>query len=142
MKSLTILICGSDTLSLQKKAQTLTEDGVKVEISTRLVDSPCFLRQEYDFLLIDLDGLDSFLRSLLPAVSRKFPHVPIIGVSTRFGAGIAPMNLGYGLTLDDYLFEPPRTENLIVRFPHIAAKYLVDTGSLAPPGTEPLLTEN
>jgi DNA-binding response OmpR family regulator len=108
-----------------------------VKISTDLIDNLCFSQQEWDFLLIDLDGLNSFLRSVLPAVSRNFPNLPIIGLSTKTSEDIDPLQVGYGLELDDYLFEPPRPEELIVRFPQVAARYLCDTGSLAPPGTQP-----
>lgn len=138
MKPLTVLICGGDAPALQRIAKILSDEGVTVETSTQLVDNLCFSQKNWDFLLIDLDGLTSFLRSLLPAVCRKFPNLPVIGISARSAADISSTALGYGLRLDEYLFEVPRPEDLIVRFPHIAAKYLCDTASLAPPGTHPL----
>jgi hypothetical protein len=139
MKHLSILLCGGDVPALKKKAKMLADEGVKVETSTQLIDNLCFSHQEWDFLLIDLDGLSSFLRSLLPAVSRNFPNLPMIGLSTKSGGDISSLQLGYGLELDDYFFEVLHPEDLIVRFPQVAAKYLCDTGSLLPPaGTQPL----
>ena len=67
MKSLRILLCGGDGPALKKKARVLAEEGMTVEISTQVIDILCFSKQEWDFLMIDLDGLSSFLRSLLPA---------------------------------------------------------------------------
>jgi hypothetical protein len=138
MKQLRILLCGGDIPALKKKAKMLADEGVKVETSTQLIDNLCFSHQEWDFLLVDLDGLSSFLRSLLPAVSRNFPNLPMIGLSTKSGGDISSLQLGYGLELDDCFFEILQPEDLIVRFPQVAAKYLCDTGSLmALPGTRP-----
>jgi hypothetical protein len=137
MKSLTILLCGGDAPALQRKAEMLAADGITVKISTDLINNLCFSQEEWDLLLVDLDGLNSFLRSVLPAVSRNFPNLPMVGLSTKTGENINPLQLGYGLELDDYLFEAPKPEDLIVRFPQVAARYLCDTGSLAPPGTHP-----
>ena len=133
MKSLSILLCGGDAPALQQKAKMLADEGITVQTSTNLIENLCFSREQWDFLLIDLDGLSSFLRSVLPAVSRNFPNLPMIGLSTKTDEDINPLQLGYGLELDDYLFESPRPEDLIVRFPQVAARYLCDTGSLAPP---------
>jgi hypothetical protein len=138
MKSLRILLCGGDGPALKKKARALAEEGMTVEISTQVIDTLCFSKQEWDFLMIDLDGLSSFLRSLLPAVSRNFPNLPIVGLATNETGEMNLMQLGYGLELDDCLFGTPRPEDLIVRFPHVAAKYLCDTGSLRQPDTQPL----
>ena len=138
MKPLSILLCGGDGPALKKKAGMLAEEGMIVEISTQLIDNLCFSQQEWDFLLIDLDGLSSFLRSLLPAVSRNFPNLPIVGLSTNAVGEINLTQLGYGLELDDCFFESPKPEDLIVRFPQVAAKYLCDTGSLRRPDTQPL----
>ena len=135
MKPLSILLCGGDVPALQKKAKMLADEGVQVETSTQLIDNLCFSHHEWDFLLVDLDGLSSFLRSLLPAVSRNFPLLPMIGLSTKAAEEISLMQFGYGLELDDYFFEALRPEDLIVRFPQVASKYLCDTGSLLPPGT-------
>jgi hypothetical protein len=130
MKSLRILLCGGDGPALKKKAEVLTEEGMTVQISTQLIDILYFPKQEWDFLMVDLDGLSSFLRSLLPAVSRNLPDLPIVGLSTNATGEMNLAQLGYGLELDDCLFGMPRPEELIVRFPHVAAKYLCDTGSL------------
>lgn len=136
MKLLSILVCGGDAIALQRIAQRLTGDGVKVETSTRVIDNLCFSGQQWDFLLIDLDSLTSFLRSLLPAICRNFPNLPIVGISTSTNGKAVPV--GFGLELDDCLFEPPQLEELIVRFPHVAADYLSDTGPLNVSGTNPL----
>ncbi len=136
MKPLQILLCGGDVVALKQAAQGLVADGVMVELSTQLIDDLCFSRQKWDFLLIDLDGMTSFLRSLLPVVCKKFPNLPIVGFSSRTGSPLA--TIGYGLELDDYVPHSPRAEDLIVRFPHIAAKYLCDTGCLGALGTQPL----
>ena len=136
MKSLSILVCGGDAPALRRIAQVLADEGVRVTTSTCIIDDLCFSGQEWDFLLVDLDGLTSFLRSLLPEICRKFPNLSIIGVSTKSGADIDSMALGYGLELDDYLFEIPRPEELIARFPHVAAKFLCDTGPLSAPGSQ------
>ena len=116
MKSLSILLCGGDAPALQQKAKMLADEGITVQTSTNLIENLCFSREQWDFLLIDLDGLSSFLRSVLPAVSRNFPNLPMIGLSTKTDEDINPLQLGYGLELDDYLFESPRPEDLIVRF--------------------------
>lgn len=138
MKPLRILICGGDVRSLQRAAQILTDEGVKVETSTSLIDNLCFSGQEWDFLLIDLDGLTSFLRSLLPTICRRFPNLPIVGISTQPAYDVTPTSLGYGVELDDYIFGSIQLEDLIVRFPHVASKYVCDTGALGALGTQPL----
>jgi len=138
MKPLHILLCGGDLLALRKTAQGLVDDGVMVELSTQLVDDLYFSGRKWDFLLIDMDGLTSFLRSLLPVVGRRFPNLPIVGFSSRNAAGVDPGQMGYGVELDDYVPHSPRAEDLIVRFPHVAAKYLCDTGCLGALGTQPL----
>jgi hypothetical protein len=131
MKALNILICGGDTFSLKRTAQILADDGVVVETSTGVITDLCFSGQEWDMLLIDLDGLTSFLRSLIPEICRRFPELPVVGISTKTTAGASATASGYGFDLDDYLFGIPHPEDLIVRFPRIAAKYLCDTGPLA-----------
>jgi hypothetical protein len=138
MRTLNILICGGDDPALKRIAKTFADEGTTVATSTEVIDSLCFSHKEWDFLLVDLDGLSSFLRSLLPAVCRKFPNLPIVGISTKSAADINTMGLGYGLELDDYLFDTPHTEDLIVRFPQVAAKFLVDTKSLAAADPLPL----
>jgi len=138
MRPLQILLCGGDVPALKRVAQALTDDGVIVEMSTQLIDDLCFSRQNWDFLLIDLDGMTSFLRSLLPVICRKFPTLSIVGYSSQAGSELNSAQIGYGLELDDYLPHSPRAEDLIVRFPHIASKYLCDTGCLGSLGTQPL----
>ena len=47
-------------------------------------------------------------------------------------------SLGYGVEFDDYMFGSIQLEDLIVRFPHVASKYVCDTGALGALGTQPL----
>lgn len=116
-KSLSVLICGSDEAALQQLAQQLARPGLELEITTRLIDHLCFSQREWDFLLIDLDSLNSLMRSLLPAVCRhrKFAHLPLIGFSSQPTAPNPSLNLGYGLRLDACLSELPPGEDLLVR---------------------------
>ncbi|MCB0176125.1 MAG: hypothetical protein KDJ97_36845 [Anaerolineae bacterium] len=106
-RSLNGLICGSDEAVLQRLVQQLDQHGLELEITTRLIDHLCFTQREWDFLLIDLDNLNSFIRSLLPAVCRhhKFSRLPVIGFSSQPTASSPSLNLGYGLRLDACLTE-------------------------------------
>jgi len=127
MRSLRVLVVGGDNLVLQQVAQKLSDDGVKVEISTRIIDRLCRPNQEWDLLLIDLDALTSFLRGLLPAIRLQFPNLGMVGISTGSTPDIE--FLANDLELDGYLLTLPRPEDLIVRLPHLAARYLCDAGS-------------
>jgi hypothetical protein len=115
---------------MQRIASLLSEEGIKVQASNRLVDHLCFSRQEWDLMLIDLDGLNGFLRSLLPAFFRKFPKMPRIGISTESSRDKYILGQSCGLELDAYYIDVPRPEALIVRFPDLAAKYLVEADNL------------
>jgi hypothetical protein len=137
MRVLNILIIGSDQLALQQIAQVMADEGVRVFTSNRLIDA-LSAEQEWDFLLVDLDGLNSFLRGLLPVVSGDFPNLPLIGISRRKNLDAQKFEADFGLSLDAYVLEAPRPEDLIVSFPQVAAKYLCDTGTLRQPGTRPL----
>ena len=136
MKPLRVLVCGGDKVTLQQVAQKLSDEGVMVETSTRIIDRLCLPGQEWDLLLVDLDALTSFLRGLLPAIRLQFPNLNIVGLSTRSSMDIG--FLSYDLELDDYLFNIPRPEDLIVRFPRVAANYLCDTNTFRSFGTQPL----
>jgi hypothetical protein len=140
MRPLNILLVGSDELVLQQMARVLTDEGVRVQTSNRLVDAFAMSGQEWDFLLIDLDGLNSFMRSLLPSVCSNFPNLPLIGISRTAGVDVRRLEADYGPILDAYVFEIPRPEDLIVSFPQVAAKYLCETGTLRAPGMRPLLS--
>jgi hypothetical protein len=126
-RTLKILICSSDETSMRRMARQLSDEGVRVQTSYRLIDYLCFSGQEWDIMLIDLDGLNNFLRSLLPAFFRKFPKMPRIGISTESAHRLEIRGRGYGLELDAYFTDVPRPEALIVQFPELAAKYLADT---------------
>jgi hypothetical protein len=138
MRTLNILIVGSDEPILRQMAKKLTDEGVKVYTSHRLVDIFAMSGQKWDFLLIDLDGLNSFMRSLLPAIPENFPNMPLIGILRKPVADASRLEAEYGPLLDAYTFETPRPEDLIVSFPQVAAKYLCETGTLRTPGTHPL----
>lgn len=134
MRKLNVLICGADELALQQIAEPLTEDGVAVTTSNHPLDALDSDTRKWDFLIIDLDGLNSFLRSLIPAICHKFPNLPVIGVSDS----AKEITLGNGLKLHAYLNRTPRIEDLIVVAPRIAAKFLCDTGTLREIKTGPL----
>jgi hypothetical protein len=120
-------------------ARRLSDEGVKVEISTWIVDRVCSSNQEWDLLLVDLDALTSFHRGLLPAIRLQFPSLSILGISDSSAPDID--FLSYDLELDGYIFGWPKPEDLIVRIPRLAANYLCDTQVLNPPGRE-LLSVN
>lgn len=134
MRTLNVLICGADELAMQRIAESLAEDGVTVQISNHPIDALDSNTREWDFLLIDLDGLNSFLRSLIPAICHRFPNLPVIGISTQ----TSDTSLGNGLKLHAFLNKVPRAEDLIVVAPGIATKYLCDTGTLRDIKTGPL----
>ena len=127
MQSLRVLICGGNRQALQKVAQELSDEGVKAETSTQITDQLCHPDQEWDLLLVDLDGMTSILRGLLPAIRRKFPDLSMLGIVN--GSPLDISYLSYDLELDGYMFSPPRPEDLIVRLPHLAANYLCDTNA-------------
>ena len=126
MRSLNILICGSDRRMMQGLVQRFGDGGVNAQACDHLIDNLCCSGQEWDFLLIDLDRLDSFLRTLLSAVRYKFPDLPMIGISTKSVGDTGLLNRSLDLKLDTYFSGIPRPEELIVRFPQISAKYLFD----------------
>ncbi|MCB0210250.1 MAG: hypothetical protein KDJ52_13010 [Anaerolineae bacterium] len=126
MRTLNILLCGDDTIALQKIARQFKADGLNVRIVDPVRDGLAFSEKFWDFLLIDLDGLNSFMRSLLPIVVEDFPNLPIVGLSRRNGATVEKLVDEVGVELDGYAFDIPRPEDLIVSFPHIAARYKAD----------------
>ena len=136
MKQLRVLVCGGDSVALNQVAQRLCDEGVKVEVSTRVVDQLCRPNSKWDLLLVDLDGLTSFLRGLLPAIRLQFPELSMVGISKSSAPDIS--YLAYDLEMDGYLLTLPKPEDLIVRLPRLAAKYLCDTSTLNAFGTQPL----
>lgn len=131
MRPLNVLICGSDELALQRMARSLTlDEGVQVQVSSKPADWFAAGQQVWDFLIIDLDGLNSFLRMLLPGICSNFPNLPVIGVSTKNIPGNDFTGADSGLKLDACLFKLPKPEDLIVCAPRVAAKYLCDTKPL------------
>ncbi len=136
MKPLRVLVCGGDNLALQKVAHTLSDEGVQVETSTRIIDELCRPNQEWDLLLVDLNGLTSFLRGLLPAIRLQFPNLSILGIS--YGS-ISDVSFLADLELDGYVPAHPKPEDLIVRVPQLAANYLCDTKTLSIFSVQPLV---
>jgi hypothetical protein len=124
MKSFRVLVCGGDGRTLQKVAQKLSDEGVQVATSTRIIDQMCRPDQEWDLLLVDLDALTSFLRGMLPAIRLQFPDLNILGMSEGPSPDIG--FLSYDLELDGYMLGSPKPEDLIVRLPRLAANYLCE----------------
>jgi len=125
MNALNVLICGVNEPAMQRIAQILSADGIRVETHhpvDLLVSNTC----GWDLLLIELDGLTSFVSSLLPMVCRRFPKLPVIGISTS--SGDTPLD--HRFKLDACLNKAPRLEDLIILAPHLTAKYLCDTDTL------------
>lgn len=137
MELLRVLVCGGDNLALQQVAHGLSDEGVKVETSTRIIDQLCRPNQEWDLLLVDLDGLTSFLRGLLPAIRMQFPQLSMLGVSKSSTPDIG--FLAYDLELDGYMLTLPKPEDLIVRLPRLAANYMCDTSTFRAFGRQPLV---
>jgi DNA-binding NarL/FixJ family response regulator len=137
VKQLRVLVCGGDSVALDQVAQRLCDDGVEVEVSTRIVDQLCRPNYKWDLLLVDLDGLTSFLRGLLPAIRLQFPELSMLGISKSSTPDIS--YLAYDLEMDGYLLSLPKPEDLIVRLPRLAANYLCDTDNLSAFGTQTLV---
>jgi hypothetical protein len=129
MESLRVLVCGGNSQALHKLAQRLSDEGVTAEISTHITDHLCRPDQDWDLLLVDLDGMTSYLRGLLPAIRQEFPDLSILGIVNGSPPDIG--YLSYDFELDGYVFSPPRPEDIIVRLPHLAANYLWDTSAPA-----------
>lgn len=141
MRPLNILVCGGDTIALRKITTQLMDDGVNVRVINLLSEGDLLCDKRWDFLLIDLDGLNSFLRRLLPVLRKSFPKLLTIGLSRCIKGSPETLRAKYGLELDAYTFEIPRPEDLIVRFPRVAARYMPDTKPLSrKPDTRPLAT--
>lgn len=134
MKPLRVLVCGGDFQSLEEMAQKLSDDGVKVETTTQLIDQLCRPNQEWDLLLVDINGLTSVLRGLLPAIRLQFPNLIVLGISDG-----SVSDLGYlsDVELDGFVLALPKPEDLIVRVPRLAANYLCDAKTLNVFGRQP-----
>jgi len=138
MRKLNVLICGADEPAMQQIADSLADEGVTITMTHHPIDAlNSNGGQKWDFLIIDLDGLNSFLRSLIPAICHRFPNLPVVGVSTLSD----DLSIGDGLKLDAFLNKVPRAEDLIVAAPRIAAKFLCDTGTLREIKTAPLTSQ-
>ncbi|MFW9805027.1 MAG: hypothetical protein ACFFFC_20430 [Candidatus Thorarchaeota archaeon] len=136
MKPLRVLVCGGDNLALQEVAHKLSDEGVQVETSTRIIDELCRPNQDWDLLVVDLDALTSFLRELLPAIRLQFPNLSILGISD---GSMPDVSFIADLELDGYMLTRPKPEDLIVRVPQLAANYLCDTNTLNIFSVQPLV---
>ena len=122
MGTLNILICSSDKQAEQQMAQTLSDEGAKVQTSKHLINSLSSSPQEWDFLLIDLDRMSDFMRSVLLVIRYRYPHLPAIGISKKPAASFNNFGPNHGLVLDAYFTQLPRPTDLIGKFPQVAAK--------------------
>ena len=129
MRPLTIFLCGKNVPILQYIAQALTRKWASVQTSTDVTDCLRISQDKIDFLIIELDGLYGHLLALLPTIRRNTPNLPLIGIFTNSKVDARLASLAYSLDLDDYWFEIPHPEELIMRFPQVANKYLHKTNA-------------
>ena len=141
-RTLSILICSGNQETMQQMARMLDDEGVNVQISNRPIDHLCFSQQKWDLLVIDLDGLNGFLRSLLPAVFRNFPNLPKVGISIGTAIEDNAQARGYSLELDAYLSKMPQPEELIALIPQVAEEYECDEDTLRDLGWTPMININ
>ncbi|MCB0190732.1 MAG: hypothetical protein KDJ65_02200 [Anaerolineae bacterium] len=127
MRPLTIFLCGTNPKTLKHIARTLVLKGVSVQTSTEVLDCLRISQDKIDFMLIELDGLYGHLLALLPTIRRTTPNLPLIGLFTSPKIDPLLTGMAYSLELDDYWFEIPQPEELIVRFPQVAHRYLYET---------------
>ncbi|RME75349.1 MAG: hypothetical protein D6784_08060 [Chloroflexi bacterium] len=121
---------------MRRTAQVLADDGLAVDTTSLLTDK--IDAEPWDLIILDLDGLDSFLRGVLPLLEEiAGPKMVVVGMSRRSEADGKYMADLLGLKLDAVTVGVPRPEELIVRFPRLASRILADTGPLKPP-TGPL----
>lgn len=139
MRPLTLFLCGKNVPVLQYIAQALSSKRVSVQTSTDIIDCLHISQDKIDFLLIELDGLYGHLLALLPTIRRNTPNLPLIGIFTNSKTDSVLASLAYGLELDDYWFEIPQPEELVIRFPQVANKYLCETKSSSLLGTFDIL---
>jgi hypothetical protein len=118
MRSLNILVCSSDMLTETAMAQDLTQQGVEAQTSHEILDGLYTKPADWDFIFVDLNGLDKFVCSILPVVRRRMPNLPAIGIRTRSSLDVQD-GLACGIELDAYLSEMPRPEELIMNFPQV-----------------------
>ena len=118
MKSLNVLVCSSNMLTEMEMAQDLTKQGVEAQPSHDILDGLYTTPANWDFIFVDLNGLDKFVCSILPVVRRRMPNLPAIGIRTR-STFDDQASLACGIELDAYLSEIPQPEELIMNFPQV-----------------------
>lgn len=119
MRSLNILVCSSDLLTEMEMAQDLTQQGVEAQTSHDILDGVYTTPTHWDFVFVDLNGLDRFVCSILPLVRRRLPNLPAIGIRTKPSFD-DHTSLACDIELDAYLSEMPRPEELMINFPQVA----------------------
>jgi len=119
MQPLNILVCSSDLLTETAMAQDLTQQGIEAQTSHEILDGLYTKPANWDFIFVDLNGLDKFVCSILPLVRRRLPNLPAIGIRTKSSFD-DHASLACGIELDAYLSEMPRPEELILSFPQVA----------------------
>lgn len=133
---LNILVCGANQATLNRMVRQLSGEGVMVQTSYRLLDCLSLSSQAWDFLIIDLDSINSFLRTLLPPFFRKYPKLVKVGVSFKSATTDEAAELKQNLELDACACDLPKPEELIVFFPQVAACYLCDEQDFDEPGVQ------
>jgi hypothetical protein len=121
MRTLNILVCGTDAPVMQGLTRMLVDEGVLVKFSDNLLEDLSPASQDWDFLLIDFSNLSSHTRNLLPIIRRRFPNLQLIGISPK---SLTSQSTLIPLSVDAHYSEIPAPEELIVTFPRIAMKYL------------------
>ena len=77
-----ILVCSDNEFIEQELVQIFANDGVRVYTSKHLISGLYSAQPKWDFLILDLNGLNTFLRTVLPVVRRRLPQLPFIGLWT------------------------------------------------------------
>jgi len=122
MRSLNVLVCSSNMLTEIEMAQDLTQQGVEAQTSHEILDGVFTKPANWDFIFVDLNGLDKFVCSILPVVRRRMPNLPAIGIRTQSSFD-THSSLACGIELDAYLSEMPRPEELIMNFPQVMSNH-------------------
>jgi hypothetical protein len=121
MKTLYALVCSGNMLTEMEMAQDLTQQGVTAQTSHEILDGLYATPADWDFIFVDLNGLDKFVCSILPVVRRRMPHLPAIGIRTQ-STFDDHASLACGIELDAYLSEIPQPEELIMNFPQVITR--------------------
>jgi hypothetical protein len=105
-------------LTEMEMAQDLSQQGVAAQTSHEILDGVYTNSANWDFIFVDLNGLDKFVCSILPLVRRRMPNLPAIGIRTQSSFD-DHASLACGIELDAYLSEMPQPEELVMNFPQV-----------------------